>query len=229
MSKATSLLAEAFKAAPHLHVDAVLILPEGPNNWPELHLLAGGVRTLVALSADRQIESARAAGLTVVEVEQTDAAITERIALALIEAVANDHLSAGDRVVVVYSGFESDALDSLDGRPTRRAPRTAQLEGFAGARDLGPVRDVEGRGRRGRRDRPRRARREHGRNPGRGRRRPERPGAVTDDRASTPSRGIAARSATYAIRGFARRSRRSRRWMGRSSWRATGPSRPPAD
>ena len=43
----------------------------------------------------------------------TDAAITERITLALIEAVANDHLRAGARVVVVYSGFEAETLDSI--------------------------------------------------------------------------------------------------------------------
>ena len=55
----------------------------------------------------------RRPGLIAVEVEPTDAAIAERITLALIEAVANDHLSAGDRVVVVYSGFEAETLDSM--------------------------------------------------------------------------------------------------------------------
>jgi diadenylate cyclase len=113
MSKASTLLAEAFRASPRLGADAVLLLPEGPMDWSDLARLAGGVRTLVALSSDRQIEEAREAGLTVVEVEAIDAAITERIALALIEAVANEQLSAGDRAIVVYSGFESEALDSL--------------------------------------------------------------------------------------------------------------------
>jgi DNA integrity scanning protein DisA with diadenylate cyclase activity len=109
----TSLLATAFASAPRLGASAVLVLPEEPLEWPDLHDLSDGVRTLVALAAPRQINEAREAGLTVVEVEATDAAITERIALALIEAVANDQLSAGDRVAVVYSGFDSDALDSV--------------------------------------------------------------------------------------------------------------------
>jgi DNA integrity scanning protein DisA with diadenylate cyclase activity len=68
---------------------------------------------MVAVSTTKAIEAVRVAGLIAVEVESTDAAMTERITLALIEAVANDHLSAGDRVVVVYPGFESDTLDSV--------------------------------------------------------------------------------------------------------------------
>src|SRR6516165_4962084 len=73
----------------------------------------GAVPILVASPSQRQLEAVRKAGLIAVEVEPTEAAITERISLALIEAVANDHLPAGARVVVVYSGFEAEALDSL--------------------------------------------------------------------------------------------------------------------
>ena len=47
------------------------------------------------------------------EVEGTEAPITERITLALIEAVATDQLKAGARVVVLHSGFEAGTLDSL--------------------------------------------------------------------------------------------------------------------
>ncbi len=68
---------------------------------------------LVAAGTRKQLEAVRKAGLIAVEVEPTEAAIAERISLALIEAVANDHLQAGARVVVVYSGFEAEALDSL--------------------------------------------------------------------------------------------------------------------
>lgn len=117
VSKATtsSLLHSAFEAAPLLGVVGVLILPEGTLDWKYVESTAreNEVKTLVAVATPRQLEQVRAAGLTAVEVEPSDAAITERITLALIEAVANDQLSAGDRVAVVYSGFESDTLDSL--------------------------------------------------------------------------------------------------------------------
>lgn len=113
-SKATpSLLALAFEVVPRLGVVGLLILPEGLMDWSSVHQSAGATRTLVAVSSARQLEAIREAGLIAVEVEAADVAITERISLALIEAVANDQVSAGDRVAVLYSGFEAEALDSL--------------------------------------------------------------------------------------------------------------------
>jgi diadenylate cyclase len=114
MSKATtSLLALAFEASPRLGVAALMVLPEGSMDWDDVRALAGNVRTLIAVSLPRHLEAVREAGMITVEVDATDAAITERIALALIEAVANDLLSAGDRVAVIYSGFEAETLDTL--------------------------------------------------------------------------------------------------------------------
>lgn len=114
LNKATTiLLALACEAAGRLGTMGVLILPEDAMDWPAVAALADDIRILVAASAPRQIEAIRAAGLVAVEVEATNAAITERITLALIEAVANDQLAAGARVVVAYSGFEAETLDSL--------------------------------------------------------------------------------------------------------------------
>ena len=71
------------------------------------------VAILVASASQRQLDAVRKTGLIAIEVEPSEAAISERISLALIEAVANDVLQAGARIVVVYSGFEAEALDSL--------------------------------------------------------------------------------------------------------------------
>jgi diadenylate cyclase len=109
----TSLLELACETVGRLGLAGVLILPEGPMDWKALGAAADDVRVLVAVSAARHAEAIRAAGLIAVEVEAADAAVPERISLALIEAVANDHLAAGARVVVVYSGFEAETLDSL--------------------------------------------------------------------------------------------------------------------
>lgn len=103
----------AADAARRTGASAILILPEGPMDWDTLRSHETDVPVLVASASPRQLEAVRRAGLTAIEVEQTEAAIADRISLALIEAVANDRLQAGDRVVVVYSGFEAEALDSL--------------------------------------------------------------------------------------------------------------------
>ncbi len=91
----------------------VLVLPEGPLDWQTVRESCAETRLLIALAQPKNIEAARDAGLTVVEVDPTDAAITERITLALIQAVADGELKSGARVVVVYSGFEAETLDSI--------------------------------------------------------------------------------------------------------------------
>jgi DNA integrity scanning protein DisA with diadenylate cyclase activity len=68
---------------------------------------------MVAVETTRMEDAVKEAGLIALAVEPTEAAITERITLALIEAVANDLLAEGDRVVVAYSGFEAEVLDSI--------------------------------------------------------------------------------------------------------------------
>ena len=109
----TSLLELARAAVERLGLVGLLILPEGPMDWKAVAESAGGITVLVAVTATRQVEPVREAGLIPIEVEATDAAIHERISLALIEAVSNENLAAGARLAVVYSGFEADSLDSL--------------------------------------------------------------------------------------------------------------------
>ncbi|MBX6312091.1 MAG: DNA integrity scanning protein DisA nucleotide-binding domain protein [Isosphaeraceae bacterium] len=107
------LLGLASEALAGLGAEGLLLLPEGPMDWEAVREATSEARVIVALASDRQREAARAAGLIGLEVEPTEAAIAERITLALIQAVSDDLLKAGDRVVVVYSGFEAEALDSI--------------------------------------------------------------------------------------------------------------------
>ena len=114
MTKATrDLLELACAAAERFGAVGVLVIAEGPMDWEAMKGLAGGVTLYVAIESELAVEEVREAGLVPVEVEPTEAAIIERITLALIEAVATDLLRAGARVVVVYSGFEADELDSM--------------------------------------------------------------------------------------------------------------------
>ncbi len=114
LTKATlSLLEVASEAVARAGATGLLVMPEGPMDWDAVRALAGGVRVLVAVESDRQEAAVKEAGLEAVAVEPTEAAVNERITLALIEAVANDQLKAGDRVVVAYSGFEAEVLDSI--------------------------------------------------------------------------------------------------------------------
>ena len=109
----TSLLNTASDAVAALGAQSVVLLPEGPMDWEAVREACGDVTLLVATASDRHREAAVEAGLIGLEVEPIDASIAERITLALIQAVADEHLKAGARVVVVYSGFEAETLDSI--------------------------------------------------------------------------------------------------------------------
>jgi DNA integrity scanning protein DisA with diadenylate cyclase activity len=106
-------LSLACEAGRRLGAVGVLIIAEGPMEWDVVRLASNDLPILVASDSQRQLEAIRKAGLVAIEVEPSEVAISERISLALIEAVANDMLQAGARVVVVYSGFEAEELDSL--------------------------------------------------------------------------------------------------------------------
>ena len=82
-------------------------------DWSAIRATCPEGRLLVAVPSPRLVEAISDAGLIALEVEAGASAIPERITLALIEAVANDHLTSGARVIVVYSGFEAETLDSL--------------------------------------------------------------------------------------------------------------------
>ncbi len=114
LNKATiNLLEVACVTAERVGAVGVMVIPEGRMDWEAIKVVTEGVPLYVAVEAERTAEEVREAGLMAVEVEPTDAAIIERITLALIEAVSNDLFRAGARVVVVYSGFEADELDTM--------------------------------------------------------------------------------------------------------------------
>ncbi len=114
LTKATlSLLELARDAVARSGASGLLLMPEGAMDWDAVRALAVGVPALVAVESDRQERAVREAGLVAVVVEPSEASISERITLALLEAVANDQLKAGARVVVAYSGFEAETLDSI--------------------------------------------------------------------------------------------------------------------
>lgn len=114
LTKPTSaLLAMARDAVPRLGAVGILLMPEGPMDWDAIREVAGEHKLLVAVAPGRHLAAIEQAGLVPIELEPIEATIAERITLALIEAVANDLLKAGARVVVVYSGFEAETLDSI--------------------------------------------------------------------------------------------------------------------
>lgn len=107
----------AFEAASKLSkavdADAILVLLEAPTEWERLKENSDGEKILVAADFAPQLEGATEAGLETVVLNMPEAAVHEKLTQAILEAVADDILTAGARVVAVYSAFESGMIDSI--------------------------------------------------------------------------------------------------------------------
>lgn len=91
----------------------VLLLVDEPLDWAELKKRAGSQLVVVAGDNQEQVHGAKEAGLPTVVVDQAHSAVYDRLSQALLEAVADEILSPGARVVALYGLFEAGAIDSL--------------------------------------------------------------------------------------------------------------------
>jgi len=103
----------AVKLSAQVGADALLLLLEGPSDWPRLKAMAGVAKILIAADVPQQIEGAIEAGLETVLLKLPDAPVYEKLTQALIESVADDILAPGAQVVAMYSGFEPGVVDSV--------------------------------------------------------------------------------------------------------------------
>jgi DNA integrity scanning protein DisA with diadenylate cyclase activity len=93
--------------------EAMLLLLEGPTDWSRIKNLAGKNKMVVAANTSEDLAGAKEAGLATVQLDMPDSPIYERLTQAVLEAVADDLLTAGSSVVALYSGFDTDTIDSL--------------------------------------------------------------------------------------------------------------------
>lgn len=108
-----ALFAHACQIGDEVGAEALLILADGSLDWAAIHTRAAGRRVLLATTIEEQRRAAAAAGLIGLALDPTDAPVIERARLALIQAVSDDLLTNGARVVVIYAAFEPDMLDTV--------------------------------------------------------------------------------------------------------------------
>ncbi len=96
-----------------MRAHALLVLLEGPTDWRSLRERSGGERVIVAADTAEQLEGAVAAGLAIVKLDMPESPVYDKLSQALLEAVADEYLEPGARVVALYSGFEANTLDSV--------------------------------------------------------------------------------------------------------------------
>ncbi len=92
---------------------AMLLMLEGPTDWAELRERTGGIRLVVAADTEDELAGAAEVGLDTIVLKMQDSPVIEKLTQALLTGVAREILAPGAGVVVVYSGFEADSIDSV--------------------------------------------------------------------------------------------------------------------
>jgi DNA integrity scanning protein DisA with diadenylate cyclase activity len=92
---------------------SLLVMLEGPTDWQKLQERAGELRVVVAADLAEELAGAEEAGIPTIVLNMADSPVIERLTQALLTGVAREVLAPGARLVVVYSGFEVDTIDSI--------------------------------------------------------------------------------------------------------------------
>lgn len=103
----------ALQMAKDGHVDALLLLLDGPTDWEEIQSAAGEQTVLVVSDKPDRVPGAAEAGFPVVLLDMPGSPVYERLTQSLLECVADDLLAPGASVAALYSGFEVGAIDSV--------------------------------------------------------------------------------------------------------------------
>jgi len=103
----------AVQLARATEANALLVLIEAPTDWEELKRMSQDTKIIIVADEAEQVAGASRAGLATVVRDLSGMPVQEKLAQALLNAVASEILETRADVVAVYAGFEPDMIDSL--------------------------------------------------------------------------------------------------------------------
>lgn len=108
-----SLLKAARRVSNEAECKAAILLAETEFDFTEVKKLLRGIPLIVASHLPDVQDAIREDGVTLVPLNQEPQTRQVQLSQALLEAIADDLVQTGDRVVAIYSGFERENLDTL--------------------------------------------------------------------------------------------------------------------
>jgi diadenylate cyclase len=156
-SEFSSVIDLAAQLCRQTEAGAILLMLEGPTDWAELARRTAGLRIVVAVDTAEELAGTEGLGLATITLAMQDSPVIEKLTQALLTGVAREILAPGAGVVVVYSGFEADTVDSisyirlddhlgrLTARDLRQLETSVPLETLKTVIDLGVEIGREGR------------------------------------------------------------------------------------
>jgi diadenylate cyclase len=103
----------ASKLCAQTDAGSLLVMLEGPTDWEQLRERAPDLQIVIAADTAEELEGASEKGLATIILNMADSPVIERLTQALLTGVAREVLAPGARLVVAYSGFEVDTIDSV--------------------------------------------------------------------------------------------------------------------
>ena len=92
----------------------IIVFPEAPVDWVRFRRLLPNPEVIIASTNDETLAAATANGFLVIHLEfEKGTPIYDRMSHAILEAVADDLIPHGSRVVALYSAFDPQNLDSV--------------------------------------------------------------------------------------------------------------------
>ncbi|MEZ6067282.1 MAG: diadenylate cyclase [Planctomycetaceae bacterium] len=108
-----TLLKSALSVADEVQAAGVLLLAEAAYDFEELNRELKSYKLIVASHLPDVQQAAKEDGLAVVVLSEEPQARQVQLAQSLVEAVADELLRTGSRVIVLYSSFDRDSIDTL--------------------------------------------------------------------------------------------------------------------
>lgn len=107
------LLQSAKALAVESELPSILLMLPACNDWESAKKAAEPIQIVVASVNKEQCASAEEQGVPTIELPVADVAIHELISIALLSGVADDIFRQGSEVVVMYSAYTHDRVDSI--------------------------------------------------------------------------------------------------------------------
>ncbi|MEZ6056279.1 MAG: diadenylate cyclase [Planctomycetaceae bacterium] len=108
-----SLLRSARRVAEDVGAGAVLVLSEAAYDFKEIRELVAPYSLVVASHVLEVQEASKADGVPIVLLHEEPQTRQIQLSQSLVEAIADQYLKAGSRVLALYSSFDKDAIDTL--------------------------------------------------------------------------------------------------------------------
>ncbi|WP_298865807.1 diadenylate cyclase [uncultured Gimesia sp.] len=108
-----SLLKAAKRLASDCEIEVVFLLADIPYDFMELKKSLGKLRLVVSSDKPDVQRAAQEDGIDLVPLIHEPQTRQVQISQAILEAIADEILASGDRIIALYAGFEREHADSL--------------------------------------------------------------------------------------------------------------------